>query len=1118
MMTEHLDLSGEGEHSDRLQCPSTSTQESEGGSDGVLCMSGLKKGSIVADSIISTLGSSLGAHVASTISTPSLPSSMGTLSATPRPQQCPPSVHYSEGAEKKCTRMRNKSGSTASVDREAYMEDPSCIGGSGDHASKTIAADYGPTMSFNHAQPNKASEELVMPVFKASLNPTSYLSATAPQSSITPVRVKSPLAHAQVAGSKTHSSSNTQIMASYANEPDEVAVKLAADFLHAQDYSRMVVVLTSERSTIAVLFGRALAFYKLRKFPEAAANLTSMDELASEDLAANSNRYLAHYYLGEIEVAHAKYKKAAKHYHRASKCYSTDTVARRYRIVQPSRATIFSKQGSALRHAQQIMEAVKAYTNALSVAETPKDKLAVHTSLGNLYQSLGENASALEQYENTVTLAEELRDYVSLGWAYGNMGNACLGLYQKDKALKYLEKSLELTVEYEPSPQAIGRAYNNLGTAYQSLNELDKAQEYYDLALSQAIYGMDIGGQARVYGNCGNLLMIKKSYDQAIVHYGEALGIGTDRSTKSTAHHNRGCAYYEKAEAHRKKLFRTADESNSNLQITYGGPKMKGKPQALPLINSVKEGYISGRNDLTEVVAYHEETFQTIKGSSQGLNLSISLFETNSRTFHRLQDCLYNLGDCASALEFAEQSRARTLGEILLQRKGGQLGMALTSPLKLEQVGRIIESVDTTVVFMSYTGARILAWVFTPVQGTVVTNWFQVELEDDHFDGKSLDQFLRYTLAEKLIDDSVEMYSDCSYDDSPPLTKLYQVFGETLVTVLEQFSDEGSGAVKDVILVPDSYINLTPVVALLNKASHKFLGDRFCFRIMPSLLTLSILSQQNQVVVSVPEESRSFCIVGNPTIPTFKYQGETWNLGKLPYATQEAEAVAHILKATPTLHEQATKMVVLSMISGAKVIHLATHGSASAGFLGFAGLGSSRSGSVSDEKLVLLYPEEIEKLSISPALVVLSSCDSGRGTMKADGIQGMARAFIVAGAQAVLTTLWRVPDESAAVFMKFFYQYMMDGFKGSRALRKAILSIRSFQKYSRYIHWSGYQLTGREIQFQVAQNGTGERMQRKLGTTTIFPRLEEVKSLEKTFINDPYLPTDVQVSVLVLHC
>ncbi len=122
----------------------------------------------------------------------------------------------------------------------------------------------------------------------------------------------------------------------------------------------------------------------------------------------------------------------------------------------------------------------------------------------------------------------------------------------------------------------------------------------------------------------------------------------------------------------------------------------------------------------------------------------------------------------------------------------------------------------------------------------------------------------------------------------------------------------------------------------------------------------------------------------------------------------------------------------------------------------------------------------------------------------------MARAFILAGAQAVLTTLWRVPDESACIFMQFF-QYLMDGLRSSIALQKAILSLRCFVKYSGFIHWTGYQLTGREIQFMVRTHPKDDLVRRQVGPCAIFPRLDMVKKLEQAFIKNPSQPTDVQV-------
>ncbi len=85
----------------------------------------------------------------------------------------------------------------------------------------------------------------------------------------------------------------------------------------------------------------------------------------------------------------------------------------------------------------------------------------------------------MKQYEETIQLAEELNDFVYLGWAHGNMGNAYLGLNQKDKALFHLEKSLELTINNEPSPQAIGRAYNNLGEVAYTCMSVSGVWQYH---------------------------------------------------------------------------------------------------------------------------------------------------------------------------------------------------------------------------------------------------------------------------------------------------------------------------------------------------------------------------------------------------------------------------------------------------------------------------------------------------------------------------------------------------------------------------------------------------------------------------------------------------------------
>ena len=109
----------------------------------------------------------------------------------------------------------------------------------------------------------------------------------------------------------------------------------------------------------------------------------------------------------------------------------------------------------------------------------------------------------------------------------------------------------------------------------------------------------------------------------------------------------------------------------------------------------------------------------------------------------------------------------------------------------------------------------------------------------------------------------------------------------------------------------------------------------------------------------------------------------------------------------------------------------------------------------SPHELLLLYAADVQSLSLCAGLVVLTSCDSSRGVMKGDDIQGIARSFLLAGAQSVMTSIWKVPDKSACYFMQFFYRYLHDGFTSSEALSKASRSIRAFEEFSSMIHWSG---------------------------------------------------------------
>lgn len=634
----------------------------------------------------------------------------------------------------------------------------------------------------------------------------------------------------------------------------------------------------------------------------------------------------------------------------------------------------------------------------------------------------------------------------------------------------------------------------------------------------------------RVYGNLGNLLMLQCKYTEAIVHYTETLTISRDRATHITAYHNRGCARFERAENERKNYL---EEGLDNVELLTGKKSnlvfigtdvndCEEEHKFLSLPDYLRKYYRDSQSDLERVVKHHEQTFQDIKGSQRGLSLSVSLFETNMRTFQRLQDCSFFLDQWQQALVYAEQSRARTLGELLLGKHSSRLKSSFRTPLDLPQIISIVKEQTLPVIYITYTGSRLLTWVLTPIKETglmndVSINLFQAALDSSQFQGKSFDFLARSLLSESLIEKQLNMYDTCDYEQETLLNDLHELIAKPLLRLLKSvYTPEKLSNLKDILYIADSHTNLIPIATLQDSSTREFLGDKLRFHTMHSFLTLGIVQQLPSSIVSIPLDSSNMCIVGNPSTPSFKYQGNTWNLGRLPYAEEEAQRVAHTLQTTPILGKEALKDVILTKINQAKVVHLATHGSALSGFLIFAG---STQLSLTDEeftKSILLMTEDLERLTIPAALVVLSSCDSGRGIVKVDGIQGIARSFLLAGAQAVLTSLWRVPDESASFFMHFFYRYLVDGLPSFTAIQKAAHSIRCYSKYSGYIHWSGYQLQGREIQFDNNSSIETKRIKEVLGSVNVFPQLKWILKMKQSlFIDSKYIPSPAEnISIL----
>jgi len=208
--------------------------------------------------------------------------------------------------------------------------------------------------------------------------------------------------------------------------------------------------------------------------------------------------------------------------------------------------------------------------------------------------------------------------------------------------------------------------------------------------------------------------------------------------------------------------------------------------------------------------------------------------------------------------------------------------------------------------------------------------------------------------------------------------------------------------------------------------------------------------------------------------------------GFLPATKEEVRGVQNLFReragffarwfgndAQVRLEQQASEAYLKSTrLADFRYVHFATHGFVNESKPKLSGLllAPERAASAPFEPPVasqkedgILYLGEIYNLNLNADLVVLSACETGLGKMaKGEGLIGLARGFLYAGAANLLVSLWQVNDASTANLMIDFYRNRLEGKSKAAALREAKLRmIERHAKYAKPYHWAPFVLIGK---------------------------------------------------------
>jgi CHAT domain-containing protein len=179
----------------------------------------------------------------------------------------------------------------------------------------------------------------------------------------------------------------------------------------------------------------------------------------------------------------------------------------------------------------------------------------------------------------------------------------------------------------------------------------------------------------------------------------------------------------------------------------------------------------------------------------------------------------------------------------------------------------------------------------------------------------------------------------------------------------------------------------------------------------------------------------------------------------LPESRHEVETIAAALPKPSTIHlgDRATETNFKQLpLSQYNVIHLAHHGYVDPDIsVRSAPVFAPENPAKSDG---LLQVHEIRNLRVNADLVTLSACDTGVGPVGEEGVDSIVNAFVAAGAQSVVSTLWELEDHATAQLMANFYEHLGRHEEKAEALRQAQLEM--LKTGAPPYCWAGFQLNG----------------------------------------------------------
>ena len=695
--------------------------------------------------------------------------------------------------------------------------------------------------------------------------------------------------------------------------------------------------------------------------------------------------------------------------------------------------------GLAYLNAGKYPEAAADLEEALTLSSQQGDALTsvtVLNNLGNVYYYQAKYSEALRTYESSAALVEKNSGEqwaaawrkltrLNLATLYQRLGND-----QRAISIYYDE----LNSPHDLAPREIAHVLANLGILYRRLGDGPEALKNYHDAEHWYAIQKDVDGQLGVLKNIGIVL---------------ALDLG--RLPDALATFNRAHALAKKTGNQREMMQALLYRAETLYRMDRFGQAEKDyeAAQAYAIqLGTVEEqwkalyglGRIALHNGNTGLAEKRFrlaiDKIESLRSRLQLTRLKTDFLADKRDVYDALIKLLVERDDVPEALQYMERSRARVFQDRFYGAKVAPASLTLGS----------LQSrlAPDTALIEFWTGPDAVAAIWMTHDS--------VGIAHKHLSSEEMDAFVQLVSA---LPDSLKQ-------------NWQSEFARITALLPPGIQPLAQGKYAHLLIVPDGFLSLLPF-DLIKDASGAPLIEHHDLTYMPSAVLLLRGALERKRAFGLPWE-RELVAFGDPAVVgngesslLASRSGE--NLQSLPSSGDEIRSIAAMSAGRAKLYlseaDQKTQFFN-SARNGAPLLHVSTHAIAD-----MDNPERSRLLFSPDEPGQpnnFLFLKELYDLDLrGVSLATLSACDTERGRLiPGEGIQAFSRALLAAGSRSALTTLWRVPDQPTADFMKTFYFFLLKKHKSkAEALRLTKLEfLRSGTELSDPRFWAAFVLNG----------------------------------------------------------